>query len=319
MESAIAIEPNLLEWLMAGDPVIRWQVLRDLLDEPEVVWRAEQERVAVEGWGAEFLRHQLSDGSWPRGRWTGTTWTLLLLLDCGIPRHRSSLRQAANLQISSLLPEDRPAERRLLTNRLDLCHVGFWLRFGSAFLPDDARIGALAEVIFDLQMPDGGWNCRIRTAPKTMHSSFHTTFNVLEGLREAAAAGVVEPARFEAAETRALEFMLAHRLYKSDKTGAVVHERMTWLTFPSHWHYTVLRGVDYLRGTPAIADPRLDDAIQLLVSHRKPNGRWPVEKRIPGATLFDMEKPGGESRWNTLRALRALKSRSRVTTVNLAT
>jgi len=35
-----------------------------------------------------------------------------------------------------------------------------------------------------------------------------------------------------------------------------------------------------------------------------------VEKRIPGITFFDMEKPGGDSRWNTLRALRVLKSRS---------
>jgi hypothetical protein len=85
---------------------------------------------------------------------------------------------------------------------------------------------------------------------------------------------------------------------------------MTRLTFPSYWHYTVLRGLDYMRTTPHMADPRLEDALQLLASQQKANGRWPVEKRIPGITFFDMEKPGSDSRWNTLRALRVFKSRS---------
>jgi hypothetical protein len=303
------LTPQLLEWLLQGDPMIRWQVMRDLLQEPEAVWRAEQAKVVERGWGAEFLRHQLPNGAWPKGRWTETPWTLLLLLDCGMPTNLERLGQAANLQISHLLPAGRPVERKLLTERLDLCHVGFWLRFGSACLPADERLPALAEVIFDLQLADGGWNCRIRNYPETVHSSFHTTFNVLDGLRQAVSVGIVDPARFAAAEDRALAFMLAHRLYKSDKTGAIIHEAMTHLTYPSYWHYTVLRGLDYIRTTRHIGDPRLTDALVLLHDKRKPNGRWPVEKRIPGITFFDMEKPGSDSRWNTLRALRVLAAR----------
>jgi hypothetical protein len=303
------ISPDVRDWLLAGDPMVRSQVLRDLLQAPESEWRAEQARIPSEGWGAEFLRHQLPDGTWPKGRWTDTIWTLLLLLDCGMPP-LEQLRRATDRQISGLLPHGRPVERRLLTERLDLCHVGFWLRIGAAHLPADARLGALAAVIFDLQLADGGWNCRIRTDPSTTHSSFHTTFNILEGLREAAQAGIVARDQFVAAEARALEFMLAHRLYRSDKTGAVIHERMTHLTSPSYWHYTVLRGLDYIRATPQISDPRLADPVDLLISRRRPSGRWPVEKRIPGVTLFDMERPGGDSRWNTLRALRVLRARA---------
>jgi hypothetical protein len=304
------IDAQLLDWLLAGDPVIRWQVMRELLEEPEVVWRAEQARLPDDGWGAAFLRHQLPNGGFPKGRWTETPWTLLLLLECGMPTHLASLRRAADFQISHLLPPGRPVDHTVLMNRLDLCHVGFWLRFGSACLPGDERLKPMAEVIFTLQMADGGWNCRIRNYPNTVHSSFHTTFNVLEGLRAAVTAGVIEQSQFEAAEARALEFMLAHRLYKSDKTGAVIHESMTQLTFPSYWHYTVLRGLEYMRTTRHVGDPRLADAIQLLEEKRKPNGRWPTEKRIPGRTFFDMEKPGSDSRWNTLRALRVLKARA---------
>jgi hypothetical protein len=50
----------------------------------------------------------------------------------------------------------------------------------------------------------------------------------------------------------------------------------------------------------------------LLLRQRKLNGRWPLQKRIPGTLLVEMEKPGGESRWNTLRALRILRKRAAV-------
>ena len=138
---------------------------------------------------------------------------------------------------------------------------------------------------------------------------------MLESLRIATARGVVSDLAFRDAETRAVEFMLAHRLYRSDRTGEVISERFTHLTYPWHWHYTVLRGLDYLRLTPAISDERLADPVDLLHEKRKPNGRWPLGKRIPGTLLVEMEKPGQESRWNTLRALRVLRLRDHLTPV----
>ena len=85
--------------------------------------------------------------------------------------------------------------------------------------------------------------------------------------------------------------------------------RFVQLTYPWHWHYNVVRGLDYLRLTPAVlSDERASDAIALLQEARRPNGRWPLQSRIPGTLLVEMEKPGGESRWNTLRALRILRA-----------
>jgi len=87
-----------------------------------------------------------------------------------------------------------------------------------------------------------------------------------------------------------------------------VSERFTDLTYPWHWHHTIVRGLDYLRLTPAIHDERATDALDVLRAKRKANGRWPLQKRIAGTLLVEMEKPGGESRWNTLRALRILRA-----------
>jgi hypothetical protein len=297
-------------WLLAGDPVIRWQAMRDLADAPAGDWQAERRRTLRGGWGAAFLDAMTEDHKWSPGRWTDTVWTLLLVMDCGLPPDHPRLHEAARQFIDTCLTSERAASETWLLTRMDLCHLGFWLRIGSYFVGADPRLRQVADVVLRVQLEDGGWNCQIRNYPERHHSSFNTTFNVLEGLREGLAAGNVDPETLRSHEARALEFMLRHRMYRSHRTGEVSQQRFTHLTYPSHWHYTVLRGLDYMRSTPQFADPRLDDPLALLSSRRKDNGRWITEKRIPGVTFFDMEKFGYESRWNTLRALRVLKART---------
>jgi hypothetical protein len=305
----MASDESVLEWLLAGDPAIRWQVQRDLLDEPAETWERERARVLEEGWVAELLGHQARDGEWPAGRWTAWVWTLLLLVALGIPEDHPAARRPLVRALDRFIPPDQEVDGAGLLKRLDLCHIGFWLGLGAHFVPDDPRLPAMGEAALGAQYADGGWNCQMRNYPERLHSSFNTTFNVLENARLAADRGIISETAFREAEARASEFMLAHRLYRSDHTGEVISERFTHLTYPWHWHYTFLRGLDYLRLTPAISDERLADAIDLLHEKRKPNGRWPLQKRIPGTLLVEMEKPGKESRWNTLRALRVLRLR----------
>lgn len=300
---------SVIAWLMEGDPVIRWQTMRDLSHRPEGAWQAERQQTVHTGWGASFLGNLRPDGTWPPGRWTDTVWTLLTLMDCGIPPDHPPVQAAARQFLDRYLTPERAVNKNWLRTRVDLCHLGFWIRIGSYFLGNDARLAPVTDTILRLQMPDGGWNCRVRNYPETSHSSFHTTFNVLEGLSVASEVGVLPENVFRESEVRALAFMLVHQMYRSDRTGQIIDQRFTHLTYPSHWHYTVLRGLDYLRDRPEIGDNRLEDPLALLESRRSSNGRWPVEKRIPGITFFDMEKFGGESRWNTLRALRVLQNR----------
>ena len=295
-----------IAWLLDGDPVIRWQTMRDLLDEPAEVWEAERRRVGAEGWSAAMFARRAADGAWPKGRWTDSPWSLLLLVACGVPEDDARAAADTERLVGRFMPRDADVDGAFLLKRVDLCHLGFWLGLGAYFLGDDLRLRPLADAVLSVQFDDGGWNCQFRNKPHTRHSSFHTTFNVLENLRLAAERGAVDRRTFEGAEARALEFMLAHRLYRSHRTGEIVSDRFTHLTYPWHWHYTFLRGLDYLRLTPAIHDDRSADALELLRSQRNPNGRWPLQKRIPGTPLVEMEKPGGESRWNTLRALRIL-------------
>jgi hypothetical protein len=173
----------------------------------------------------------------------------------------------------------------------------------------DMRMDAMVENLLAARMPDGAWNCRQTRKPAPQHSSFHTTFNVLEGLREWLETTPVHALRNDVleAEKHTLEFMLAHRLFKSDKTGQVIDKKFTMLSYPHYWHYNILRGLAYFARVNAARDARLGDAVALLKSRRRADGAWPVQHKFSGKVFFQMEKVGGPSRWNTLRALRVLK------------
>ena len=85
-----------MDWLLAGDPAIRWQVMRDLLGRPTEEWERERERTAAEGWGWRLLEHQDPDGRWtPKlygHKWISTTYSLVLLRRLGLPpRHPLAL------------------------------------------------------------------------------------------------------------------------------------------------------------------------------------------------------------------------------------
>jgi hypothetical protein len=79
------------------------------------------------------------------------------------------------------------------------------------------------------------------------------------------------------------------------------------LSFPFRYRYDVLRALDWFRYADRPYDPRMDDALELLRSKRRKDGTWPLQCRHPGESHFEMERTGGPSRWNTLRALRVLE------------
>lgn len=79
------------------------------------------------------------------------------------------------------------------------------------------------------------------------------------------------------------------------------------LSYPSRWRYDILRSLCHFQAAGVPYDPRMEDALDLLAKKRRSDGTWPVQARHPGQTHFEMEKTGGPSRWNTLRALRVLK------------
>lgn len=153
-------------------------------------------------------------------------------------------------------------------------------------------------------MPDGGWNCR-RSAGAT-HASVHTTISVLEGLRHFELHRGREVREVRTAQRRGREFLLVHRLFRSHRTGEIIRPEFARFAFPPRWHYDILRALDYFQAVDAPRDPRLAEAIDIVRSSRRKDGRWPLEHSHKGKTYFELERLGSASRCNTLRALRVL-------------
>jgi hypothetical protein len=303
-----------LRWLLDGDPAIRWQAERDLGGASERVWRASRRAVATKGWGARLLAKQRPDGHWGvavyQPKWTCTTYTMQLLWQLGLePGHPRALAACARYLEEGIGDDGginfwRP--RRAIS---ETCVSGMILGQLAYFGCDDPRVDDLVAYLLDAQMPDGGWNCQ-RPHGAT-HASFHTTLSALEGLREyARGARTLARARARAiarASARGREFLLAHHLYRSHRTGRIVATELTRFHFPPQWRYDVLRALDYFQSVSAPRDPRLDDPIALLESRADRTGRWPLARPYPGAQHFLLEPTGSPSRPNTLRALRVLR------------
>jgi hypothetical protein len=296
-------------WLLAGDPAVRWQVLRDLLDAPEPAWRRERRRVGTEGWGRRLLGRQRPDGNWGRGpyqpKWTCTTYTMQLLRQLGLPpRHPAALRACA-IDLDALASDGSVNFWGPRRRTGDTCVTGMILAQLCAFGARDRRVERVVEYVLREQMGDGGWNCQ-RPRGAT-HASFHTTTCVLEGLHEYAAAGRALAGEAAGAAARGREFLLAHRLFRSHRTGAVVAPELTRLHFPTQWRHDVLRALDHFRASGAPRDPRLEDAVAVVERRRRRDGRWSLPAPYPGAVHFTLEATGAPSRMNTLRALRVLR------------
>jgi len=186
MNSSVAskLTDEVLAWLLAGDPAIRWQVLRDLVGAPPRMVENEQQKVAHEGWGARLLDMQDSEGTWAGGlyspKWMSTTYTMLLLRDFGLPPLNLQARRACRLLLDQGLQRDGGINYGW-RGRSETCVTGMVLSILAYFQYDDERVDTIVDHLVDQQMPDGGWNCR-RPYGAT-HASVHTTISVLEGLR----------------------------------------------------------------------------------------------------------------------------------------
>ena len=299
--------PGTIDWLLAGDPAVRWQVLADLRDAPPSEVSAARARVATEGWGAELLARQDADGRWAQAlyspKYTSTTYTLLLLQRLGLPRGNQRALAGVRLLWDGATFDDGGLTFGRSVGRPEACITAMLVGLAAGFCLEDARVPAAVDWLLRIQLPDGGWNCRtVRDGSR--HGSFHTTILVLEALLGYQRAGGPMPVEEPMAEGR--RFLLEHRLCRSHRTGEIVDAR--YLRFPSApgWHYDVVRGLEHFRNAGAPKDPRLQDGIDAIEHLRLADGRWPRQAPYSGKYWFLLE-PSGPSRLATLRALRILR------------
>jgi hypothetical protein len=305
---------SVIQWLLDSDPSIRWQTMRDLTDAPDEEVAAERARVATEGAGARLLALQAPDGqwggaAWNRG-WDSTMHVLSLLRELGLDPASSEARHAVGLVRDRVTwpgwgPEG--ADNPFFAGEGEPCINGQVAASGAYFGQD---VRGIIDRLLGEQLADGGWNCEAENG--LLRSSFNTTICVLEALLEYERAARGRP-EVTVARLRGQEYLLERRLFRRHSNGEVIERDRkggaSWIrfAFPTWWHYDVLRGLDYLRRASVAPDERVAEAIDLVVSKRDGDGRWPLETQYPGTMLVETDEGEGRpSRWITLRALRVL-------------
>ncbi|HEY5520379.1 MAG TPA: hypothetical protein VIK08_06955 [Candidatus Limnocylindrales bacterium] len=299
------------DWLLAADPAIRWQTLRDLIQAAPDEIATERARVENEGWGAALIQRLTPGGDTRAVVGEHRDWvvleTLLLLraigLDPGSEAARTVIARVRDeVTWNGVLPQDAEWHGKpFFHGEVEPCINGRVLAVGAYFGQDVQRI---ADRLLTEQMDDGGWNCEDDNGATV--GSFATTINVLEGLLEFenAHGGSAEVA---AARQRGETYLVERGMFRRRSTGEIADEAFLDFSFPPGYHYDVLRGLDYLRVTGAPADSRVNEAVELVERKRNGNFLWLQDVAHPNHLDFVMDDgPGQPSVWNTLRALRVL-------------
>lgn len=298
-----------LGWLLDGDVAVQYQVHRDLLGHDDGELRR---RIALEGDGAALLAARGANGHWGRGfyqpKWTSSHYTLLELKNLGLPPATPAPRETGTLILATEKGRDGGLNPSRTIGQSDVCVNGMALNYLSYFGAATGDLESIVDFVLGQRMADGGFNCRSNRSRAT-HSSVHTTVSVIEGVTEYLRHGhSYRSEELAAAADTSVEFLLRHRLFRSERTGEPMDPEFVRLHHPARWHFDILRGLDAMRDAGVAFDPRMADAVEILRRRRGDDGRWVANRAYPGATHLPPRRAGQPHRWVTLIALRVLAS-----------
>lgn len=299
---------QIISWLLDGDVAIQYQTYRDLLgiNKPNL-----RKKIESEGWGLKFLSCRDPGGYWGRGfyqpKWISTHYTLLDLKNLNVSPDNKIIRETLHAIFENLKGPDGGILPTGTTQKSDVCINGMVLNYSTYFHVKEELLKSVVDFLLCEKMNDGGFNCQ-SNRKGAIHSSLHSTLSVLEGILEYENNGYnYRIAELKEAKQSSQEFILLHRLFRSDKTREIINPNFLKISYPPRWYYDILKAMDYFQFASVTYDNRMEEAIEIIKSKRNKDGLWKLPANHPGQRHFDMEKPGEPSRWNTLRALRVLK------------
>jgi hypothetical protein len=331
------MKQSILDWLLEpADPPIRFHTLHDILgrslDDPQV--RDAQKKIRAYSPVRRILRARNRSGYWPpddtcyNPKWTSTVWPLMLLGEMGqLPDEKTKgacerfleLHQLDNGAFTCPSPlEAKSWERRHPGKRVkrweEPCLTGNMIRTLLVFgYGEDRRVKKAIDWMPEHELDDGGWNCDY-PEKRVKHSSFMSTIEPLWAYSEIPRQKWTR--KMKRSINQGADFLLMHRVYRSDNH----HWKpslpfFTALHFPMYYFYDALHGLRVLTKLGYGDDERVRDAVHLLLSKRRPDGKWVLDgdwSREPEAqqnkrkAVVNVEELGKPSKWITLNCYRAL-------------
>src|SRR5215467_5513255 len=344
----ITASDGLLHWLLEeNEPSVRYHTLSGLLgeDRNESRSRKAHELIGDQGWAASYFSKQLEKTFWDNPtscyvpKFSSCSWRLIVLADLGVSGDDPRVKNCVDHYLSlhnveaggfSVREKHPPKEAKDWQFVPHVCATGNMVRALAKFgYAKDDRVVKAAEWLMSKQLSDGGWNC----APQGRHGSFTATVQPIWGLNEMVTHHRRESWR--ACVKKGDEFLLKHRVYKSEKDDSAVLFDFLKTHYPMHYLYDFLHGLRILTESGVRDDERMRDAVKILLAKRLPDGRWPLEGVYRGwrhahpmhgletvsrpeerdlvtdgwgsERTIQLEEAGKPSKWITLQALLVLK------------
>jgi len=295
------------DWLLEGDPAIRYLTYRDLLHGSNEECNVLQARLTQEGICARLLSCQHENGHWGlhyyQPKWTSTHYTLLLLKDIGAPPALDACRHIISRMFEECTLPGGGMNLSKHEHPNDTCVDGMVLNYASYFCPEETRLDQLTTHIMTEQKSDGGftWDSGSNQGDP------HTTICVLEGLGQYAASRASgEKICVDRAIQEGVAFLLANNLFL-----ASADRRYTKLTYPARYRYDVLRALEFFARQKIPFEERMCPALLWLGGKRTQEGLWRLEQVHAGSVHFALEEVGKPSRFITWKAMVVLDAYGR--------
>ncbi len=333
MKWAGALRGDPLPWLLETDeqnPAVRYFALRDVLDRPADDPEVRRAAAAIMKMGpvAAILAAQHPDGSWGEAGdshlhgYYATVWQVCLLAELGAdPRHKQ-VRRGCNYVLDHALAANTAfsMSEPPVPSKVVHCHNGDML-YASLRLGFEADVRVQAALKWQVQAINGTDDIRYYQSG-TSGPGFACAVNQKQPCAWGAAKAMkalsaVLPKERTPAMRRAIktgaDFLLSRdpAMAEYPYSGRV---SSNWFKFgfPLSYSSDVLELTGVLVDLEYGHDPRLVNALKLILSKQDDHGRWTLEHTLNGKSLVDIEQKGKPSKWITLRALRILKRSANV-------
>ncbi|MFX1512388.1 MAG: hypothetical protein ACFFCQ_07365 [Promethearchaeota archaeon] len=316
------IKPSIVDWLLDfSDLGVRTLTLKLLFD-------LDHDHPLVSAAQSSFMHsrpierlieslQRLTEGSielnWYKPKYRSGLWSMLLLSQLPVDPEDPRIRKISSYPIHFQRSNGAFVDAQAATS----LEVDSWSSAASCLTGNvvaalirlnKGRSEFVQQAFFrllELQETDGGWLCRSwRTHARDNHSCFQGTICALDALAEAQVLQL--SSNVTTTIQRACEFLLQHRLFRADHHQfKVIKERWLKLQFPYLVDYDILRAARTILRLN-MADERIEDAINLIVSKQQEDGSWLLE-RTPSALRINLGKRNQANKWVTLLALHTLR------------
>ena len=318
-----------LSWLLEPDqenPGVRYFALRDLLHGPEDDLGRSRAEVMRTGPVPAILEAQHPEGYWARPggghspSYRVTVWQIIFLAELGADPDDERVQRGCNylLNHSTAANGGLAMSQKPVPSSVVHCMNGdplaalLHLKMG-----DDPRVQA--ALTWQVQAILGEEPIKFYKSG-TSGPNFACGYNgkqpcawgatkALKAL-SAVPADQRTPMIAEAIEI-GVEFLLGHDLATADYPYT---DRVSsgWFKFgfPLSYRSDVLETAFILSGLGYRDDPRLKNALRLILSKQDDRGRWIMERSLNGKMWADIEKKGKPSKWVTLRAVQIFSDKA---------